>query len=179
MNFSLVDLEDSLTIATTRPELLSSCRAVLVNPEDERYLTYHHKRLKVPIYGNEVEVIPHPSAKPEFGSGIVMICSYGDYTDVLLFRELGLQETIVIDISGKMNELAKSYAGLDVPVARKKIIEDLHSNNYVVKEESINHRTPVCERSHTPIEIISMNEFYLKQIEYKEELLEDLSLIHI
>ena len=173
LNFSLVDLDDSLTIATTRPELLSSCRAVLVNPDDERYLAYHHKRLKVPIYGNEVEVIPHPSAKPEFGSGIVMICSYGDYTDVLLFRELGLQETIVIDISGKMNELAKSYAGLDVTVARKKIIEDLHSNNYVVKEESINHRTPVCERSRTPIEIISMNEFYLKQIEYKEELLED------
>ena len=109
LNFSLVDLDDSLTIATTRPELLSSCRAVLVNPDDERYLAYHHKRLKVPIYGNEVEVIPHPSAKPEFGSGIVMICSYGDYTDVLLFRELGLQETIVIDISGKMNELAKSY----------------------------------------------------------------------
>ena len=67
---------------------------MIVNPDDERYNELHGKHVIIPIFNREVEIKPHSSAKSEFGSGAVMICSYGDYTDVLLFRELKLQEKI-------------------------------------------------------------------------------------
>lgn len=171
IRFKVKEDGEDLIIATTRPELLPACRAVLVNPGDERYTHLHGKHAVVPVYGQEVEIIPHPAAKPEFGTGAVMVCSYGDYTDVLLFRELGLQEVVAISEDGKMTEKTGKYAGMKVEEARKAIIEDLKSMGLVVKIEDIVHRTPVCERSKTPIEIIPMNEYYLKQLDFVEELL--------
>jgi valyl-tRNA synthetase len=170
IKFKTTDNEE-IIIATTRPELLCSCQAVLVNPEDERYKHLVGKKAIVPIYGREVPILAHPIVKPEFGSGIEMVCSYGDYNDVMLFRELGLKEIIAIDEDGKMTNAAGKYAGLKVEEAREKIIEDLKQGGLVVKIEQIMHRTPTCERSHNPIEIIPMQEIYLKQLEFKEEML--------
>ena len=87
-----------------------------------------------------VKIVKHPSAKMEFGSGAVMICSYGDYTDVLLFRELKLQEKISIDVRGRMTENAEKYQGLKVNEAREKIIKDLQELDLVDRIEDINHR---------------------------------------
>ncbi|MEM0262020.1 MAG: valine--tRNA ligase [Nitrososphaerota archaeon] len=171
IKFKIKEDGRDLIIATTRPELLAACRAVIVNPRDERYRDIHWKHVIVPIYGHEVEVFPHPSAKPEFGTGAVMVCSYGDYTDVLLFRELGLEETIVIDDSGRMTEAAGKYAGMSVQEAREEIVRDLEKQNLIVKIEEIIHRVPICERSKTPIEIIPMKEYYLKQLDFVEDLL--------
>jgi len=170
IKFKTADNEE-IVIATTRPELLCSCQAVLVNPEDERYKHLVDKKAIVPIYGREVPILAHPIVKPEFGSGIEMVCSYGDYNDVMLFRELGLKEIIAIDKDGKMTTAAGKYAGLKVEEAREKIIEDLKQAGLIVKIEQIMHRTPTCERSHNPIEIIPMQEIYLKQLEFKEEML--------
>ena len=158
----------SITIATTRPELLCSCRAVIVNPDDHRYKHLHGRYATVPIYNNEVKIIPHPSADMNFGSGAVMVCSYGDHNDVRLFRELGLEEVIAIDTNGCMTSNAGRYEGMKVNKAREAIIEDLRREGLILKEESIMHRTPVCERSNTPIEIIPMNEYYIKQLEFIE-----------
>ncbi len=168
IKFSLEDAEGDVTIATTRPELLCSCQAVIVNPEDERYLHLHGKHAIVPIFERSVPIIPHPAARPEFGTGVVMVCSYGDFEDVRLFRELGLKEIIAIGEDGRMTEAAGSYAGLPVEEARKKIIEDLKTMGRVVKVERIMHRVPVCERSGVPIEIIPMKEYYLKQLDFKD-----------
>jgi valyl-tRNA synthetase len=162
---------EEIVIATTRPELLCSCQAVLVNPEDKRYKHLVGKRAIVPIYEREVPILTHQIVKQEFGSGIEMVCSYGDYNDVMLFRELGLKEIIAIDENGKMTNAAGKYAGLNVEEARKKIIEDLKQSGLIVKVEQIIHRTPTCERSHNPIEIIPMQEIYLKQLEFKEKML--------
>lgn len=170
IKFRLKENGGDLVIATTRPELLAACQAVIVNPEDERYAHLHGKHVIVPIYEREVEIIPHPAAKPEFGTGAVMICSYGDYTDVLLFRELGLKEIVAINTNGKMTEAAGKYAGMSIEEARKAITEDLMAMGLVVKMEDIMHRTPICERSNTPIEIIPMQDYYLKQLEFAEEL---------
>jgi len=170
IKFKTTDNEE-IVIATTRPELLCSCQAVLVNPEDERYKHLVGKKAIVPIYGREVPILAHPIVKPEFGSGIEMVCSYGDYNDVMLFRELGLKEIIAIDEDGKMTTAAGKYAGLKVEEAREKIIEDLRQAGLIVKIEQIVHRTPTCERSHNPIEIIPMQEIYLKQLEFKEEMM--------
>jgi valyl-tRNA synthetase len=170
IKFKTSDNEE-IVIATTRPELLCSCQAVLVNPEDERYKHLVSKKAIVPIYGREIPILAHPIVKPEFGSGIEMVCSYGDYNDVMLFRELGLKEIIAIDEDGKMTTAAGKYAGLKVEEARGKIVEDLKQAGLIVKIEQIMHRTPTCERSHNPIEIIPMQEIYLKQLEFKGEML--------
>nr|AIF19114.1 valyl-tRNA synthetase (VARS, valS) [uncultured marine thaumarchaeote KM3_85_E11] len=154
---------NDVIIASTRPELLCACKAVIVNPEDVRYTDLIGTKVTVPISNQEVEIQAHHSAQIEFGSGAVMVCSYGDHSDVALFRELNLEEVVAIGQDGRMTDIAGAYAGLKPKQARTKIIEDLESKGFVEKIEEISHRTPVSERSRTPIEIIAMEEFYLKQ----------------
>jgi len=94
-----------------------------------------------------------------------MVCSYGDQNDVALFRELELEEIVAIGLDGRMTEVAGEYTGLKPKQARTKIIEDLETKGFLEKTEDIVHRTPVSERSKAPIEIIPMEEYYLKQKE--------------
>ena len=162
MKFKVKDGEEVI-IASTRPELLCACKAVIVNPEDVRYTDLIGTKVTVPISNQEVEIQAHHSAQIEFGSGAVMVCSYGDHNDVALFRELDLEEVVAIGQDGRLTEAAGAYAGLKPKQARTKIIEDLESKGLVEKIEEISHRTPVSERSRAPIEIIPMEEFYLKQ----------------
>ncbi|MFH0961184.1 MAG: valine--tRNA ligase [archaeon] len=164
LNFSVKGASDEkVVIATSRPELICACACVLVNPSDERYNKLHGKTLITPIFGKEVQVIAHPEAAMDFGTGVVMICSYGDYTDVRLFRNMGLASIKAISPEGKMTEVAGNYAGLRISKAREQISEDLEKDGYVVRVEKLTHRTPVCWRSKTPIEFVSMPEFYLRQ----------------
>ena len=163
MKFIVKDQNKEIIIASTRPELLCACKTVIVNPEDERYSELIGKKLVVPLTNKEVTITPHHSAKIEFGSGAVMVCSYGDQNDVALFRELQLEEVIAIGLDGRMTESAGDYQGLKPKQARTKIIEDLENSNLVEKIEEISHRTPLSERSKTPIEIVPMEEYYLKQ----------------
>jgi len=144
---------------------LCACKTIIVNPEDERYSDLVGKKVTVPISNQEVEIQAHHSAQMEFGSGAVMVCSYGDQNDVALFRELNLEEVVAIGQDGRLTEAAGAYASLKPKQARTKIIEDLESGGFVEKIEDISHRTPVSERSRTPIEIIPMEEYYLKQKE--------------
>jgi len=170
VKFRIKEDGEPLVIATTRPELICSCQLVIVNPSDARYSALHGKHAVLPIYERQVEIKTHSSAKPEFGTGAVMICSYGDYTDVLLFREFGLREIVATDQDGKLTEAAGSYRGLPIIEARSKIIRDLEYQDLVVKIENISHRTPICSRSKTPIEIIPMKEYYLNQLDFLPKL---------
>ena len=170
MKFKIKDSNKQIIIASTRPELLCACKTIIVNPEDERYSEHIGKKIVVPITNKEVELRTHHSAKKEFGSGAVMVCSYGDQNDVALFRELELGEIVAIGLDGKMTEAAGDYQGLKPKQARTKIIEDLEKNGFVEKIEEIVHRTPVSERSKTPIEIIPMEEYYLKQKDALEKM---------
>lgn len=165
MRFKVKETGDDIVIASTRPELLCACRIVIVSPEDERYTSFVGKKITVPITNVEVEVKTHHSVQREFGSGAVMVCSYGDQNDVVLFREFGLDEIVAIGMDGRMTEAAGAYAGLKPKQARTKIIQDLEKGGYVEKIEETTHRTPISERSKTPIEIIPMDEYYLKQKE--------------
>jgi len=170
VKFKVKETGEPLVIATTRPELICSCQLVVVNPSDQRYATLHGKHATLPIYGRDVDIRPHPSAQPEFGTGAVMICSYGDYTDVLIFRELGLREILATGQDGKLTQAAGPYQGLTVTEARARIVQDLESQGRLIKIENISHRTPICSRSGTPIEIIPMREYYLKQMEFLPKL---------
>jgi valyl-tRNA synthetase len=170
MKFQIKDTDKEIIIASTRPELLCACKTVIVNPDDERYTKFIGEKVIVPITNVEVELKTHHSAHQEFGSGAVMVCSYGDQNDVALFRELELGEIVAIGLDGKMTEAAGNYVGLKPKQARAKIIEDLENKGLVEKIEDIIHRTPVSERSKNPIEIIPMEEYYLKQKESIEKM---------
>jgi valyl-tRNA synthetase len=170
MKFKIKDTQKEIIIASTRPELLCACKTIIVNPDDERYSEYLGKKVIVPITNVEVDLRTHHSAQQEFGSGAVMVCSYGDQNDVALFRELELEEVVAIGLDGRMTESAGEYAGLKPKQARTKIIEDLENKGFLEKTEDIVHRTPVSERSKIPIEIIPMEEYYLKQKEAVEKI---------
>jgi valyl-tRNA synthetase len=172
MKFDVKDSEQKIIIASTRPELLCACKTIIVNEDDERYTNLIGKKIVVPITNQEVEIKTHHSAQKEFGSGAVMVCSYGDQNDVALFRELKLDEIVAIGLDGRMTAAAGNYAGLKPKQARTKIIEDLENNGFVEKIEDIIHRTPVSERSKNPIEIIPMEEYYLKQLDSVEKMRE-------
>jgi len=168
--FKVKDGGEDLMVATTRPELLAACQSLVVNPQDERYKRFVGRTAIVPLYNREVKIKAHRSVDQKFGSGVVMVCSYGDYNDVLLFREFKLKEVVAIDMDGKMTVATGKYAGMPVKDARSQIIQDLQEMGITAKVEQIQHRTPLCERSHTPIEIIPMEEYYLKQLEFKTTL---------
>ena len=172
VKFRIKETGKDVIIATTRPELLCACQLVIFNPHDERYKEIEGKHIILPLYNREVKIERHQYAKQEFGTGMAMICSYGDYSDVRLFRELKLTEIVAINREGKMTKEAGKYGGLKIKDARKKIIEDLEKKGFLEKKENIKHRTPVCERCNMPIEIIPMSEFYLKQLDFKKKILE-------
>ena len=163
---------EELIIATTRPELLCSCGMVIFHPGDERYKHLEGKVAITPIYNKEVPIKSHPAADPEIGTGLVMMCSYGDSTDVRFFREMNLEPIFAINSDGTMNEKAGPLKGMRVKPARKKIIEMMTEQKLLVKQTEILHSTPVCERSKDPIEFISMKEFYLKQLDCKGKMRE-------
>ena len=171
IKFKVKETGKEIIIATTRPELLCSCKIILFNPDDERYKDLEGKHAIVPIYGKEVEIRPHPYAKPEFGTGLVMVCSFGDYSDVRILRELEIEPTYAIDPDGRMNENAGMLKGMTVSEARDAIVEELKRQALLVKQEEIEHREPVCWRSKNPIEFVPLKEFYLKQVDFVPELL--------
>ncbi|MCS7094916.1 MAG: valine--tRNA ligase [Thaumarchaeota archaeon] len=170
IRFDLVGGGD-VVIATTRPELIGACDALIFNPDDERYTHLYGKKCVVPLYGHEAGITSHPHANKEFGTGVLMVCSYGDQMDVQLFRDLGLKERILIGTDGRMTPNAGPLAGLRVSEARQRVKELLIESDHLIKVERIVHEVPVCERSGTPIEILPMEEFYLKQLHMKDELL--------
>lgn len=171
IRFQVKETNEWITVATTRPELLCTCKIILYNPEDRRYINLKNKTAIVPIFNHEVKIIPHPYAKMEFGSGLVMICSFGDFEDLRILRELTIQPTYAINEYGKMNSNAGKYQGLTVEEAREKIVEDLKKEGLLEKQENLIHREPQCWRTKNPVEFIAMKEFYLSQVKFKRELL--------
>ncbi|MDD5147975.1 MAG: valine--tRNA ligase [Candidatus ainarchaeum sp.] len=170
--FKIKETGEQIIIGTTRPELVCTCGMVIFNPEDERYRHLDGKTAITPIFGKEVRIKAHPLAEIEKGTGIVMMCSAGDLSDIRFFREMNLQPVIAIGADGKMNKNAGFLEGLHVREARKKMIEELQEKGLLVGQKDVTHRTPICERSKDEIEFISMQEFYLKQIDYKPKMKE-------
>ncbi len=162
---------EEIVIATTRPELIGAARAVIYNPNDERYKHLKGKHAIVPLYDYEVPIHEHSAADPEFGTGLVMICSYGDWTDVMIINELGLKPRLIIDKDGRMTERAGILAGLNVKEARKRIVEELKKRGLIVREEKLKHNVPICWRCKTPIEIVHVKEYFLKQLVYRDTML--------
>ena len=170
IKFKVKETKEEIIIGTTRPELVCTCGMIIFNQNDERYKHLDGKTAITPLFNKEVPIKAHPLAQIDKGTGLVMMCSAGDLSDIQFFREMNLIPTIAINIDGTMNEHAGFLKGLPVRGARSQMIESLKEKGLVVKQSKIIHRTPICERSKDEIEFISMKEFYLKQIEFKEDM---------
>ena len=151
-----------LTIATTRPELLSACVTVAVHPNDERYHQYIGEGIIVPLAERRVKIIEEGMVDPTFGTGVVMICTYGDKADVKCVAKHQLPVIMCIDEGGKLNENAGKYAGMTVEEARKAVVRDLEKSGLLEKSERIQQEVGVCSRCKTPIEILERKQWFMK-----------------
>jgi valyl-tRNA synthetase len=170
--FKVQETGEDIVIGTTRPELICTCEMICYNPNDERYKHLEGKHAITPIFNKQVPIRPHPVAQIDKGTGLMMMCSFGDITDIRFFRELGLKATLAINKDGTMNEHAGFLKGMRVKDAQRELIMKLKEVNLLVKQQRIKHRTPICERSKDPIEFINMKEFYLKQLEFKDDMMQ-------
>jgi valyl-tRNA synthetase len=169
--FKVKGTGEEVIIGTTRPELICTCGMVIFNPEDKRYQHLAGKTLVTPYFNKEVPCIAHPAAEMEKGTGIMMMCSYGDLTDIRFFIEQKLEAKVAINKDGTMNENAGDLKGLRIKEAREKVVEGLKAQNLLRKMTPTEaHRTPISERSGAAIEFIQMPEYYLKQLDYKDEM---------
>ena len=177
IKYRLADTGEDLVVATTRPELIPACAALVYNPQDERYKGLAGRKAIAPLFGHEVVILEHPSVDMSFGTGLEMVCSYGDEDDVRLFRELGLKPKVIIDERGVMTEAAGFLAGLTVEEARRKVAEELERQGLLVKKERVRHTVPVCWRCKTPLQIINRRELFLRQLDYREKVKEIANVI--
>ncbi len=166
-----VEFDRDVIIATTRPELIPACVAIAVHPEDERYRDAVGKIVKVPGTGHEVKIIADEEVDPEYGTGMVMICTFGDRQDVRWWKKhkLGLRDILSRD--GKLNKKAGKYEGLSIKEARDRILEDLKNEGKLLRQEEVEHNVGVCWRCKTPVEIVAEKQWFVK-IE-KERILEN------
>jgi valyl-tRNA synthetase len=175
--FSTADGRE-LPIATTRPELLAACVAVIVNPADARYRDFVGLEVRTPLFGQMVPVIADERAEISKGTGAVMCCTFGDITDVAWWRAYSLPLRIVLTPDGRLNELAGPYAGLRVKQARARVLEDLASAGLVREQRQIEHTVGVHERCGTEIEYLVAKQWFVKVLANKKLFLDAGREIH-
>ncbi len=151
---------NEIDIATTRPELLSACVAVAVNPNDERYSHLVGKKLKVPLYDHEIKVIADEDVDSDFGTGAVMICTFGDKQDVRWWKEHNLPLRQAIAKDGRL--IDNRYKGMTIKEGKLRIIGDLENNKFLYKQEHIEQNIGVHDRCETPIEILSEKQWFVR-----------------
>ena len=171
VKFRIKDEEDYAIIATTRPELLCACQLIAVHPDDETKKDLIGKKLITPIYHKEIEIIADEKVDPSFGTGIVMICTIGDKTDLEWVMKYSLPLEKAIDEQGKMTALSGKYEGMSVSEAKSSIIDDLKSEGLVIKQEDSPQSVGCCWRCHSPIEFLQVPQWFLKILDFKEDIL--------
>ncbi|WP_253786110.1 valine--tRNA ligase [Rhodoluna limnophila] len=168
--------EGKIFIETTRPELLPACVALVAHPDDERYQSLFGKTVTTPLFGVEVPVVAHRLAQIDKGSGIAMICTFGDVTDVIWWRELDLPNRAILGWDGRIieempdaitSEKGKAaYAelvGKTVFSAKQRVVELLkESGDMVGDPKPITHDVKFFEKGDKPLEIVSTRQWYIR-----------------
>jgi valyl-tRNA synthetase len=162
VSFTLENSNDHLLIATTRPEFIPACVAVAVNPSDGRFNKYIGKKIIVPLVNRSVEIIPDENVDPSFGTGVVMICTYGDKEDVKTVIKHGLPVIMILTENGKINENGGKYAGSTINEAKEAIVRDLQAAGLLEKTERVQQEIGVCDRCEASVEILERKQWFMK-----------------
>jgi valyl-tRNA synthetase len=183
------DGRGTVDIETTRPEMLASCVALVAHPDDERYRPLFGT-VVTPLFGVEVPILAHELADPEKGSGIAMICTFGDTTDVTWWRELNLPTRALIGRDGRFlpadfsaEELAVRDAdaqellrrevleGRTVNQARATIVDALRATGELIGDtREITHPVKFYEKGERPLEIVTSRQWFVRTLEHRDEL---------
>lgn len=167
---------EKVFIETTRPELLPACVALVAHPDDERYQHLFGTTVRSPLFDVEVEVKAHPLAKPDKGSGIAMICTFGDLTDVTWWRELDLPTRALIGRDGRFQaeqpewiadgapaERYAEVAGKTVFSAQKAVVDMLRESGDLDGEpKKIMHPVNFYEKGDKPLEVVTSRQWYIR-----------------
>lgn len=174
--FHKSDGSGDIHIETTRPELLPACVALVANPDDERYQALFGSTVRTPIFDVEVPVLAHPLAQKDKGSGIAMICTFGDVTDIIWWRELDLPNRTILGKDGRViadppeaivseagTAAFAELAGKTVFSAKKRIVELLTESGELVEvSKPFTHPVKFYEKGDRPLEIVSTRQWYLR-----------------
>ena len=181
-----------VVISTTRPELLPACVALAAHPEDSRYQSFFSKTAVIPLFHGAVPILPSTHADPEKGTGILMICTFGDGEDVRFWKERNPPLKQVVSEEGRMRSslsftegvfqslkpsVAEKYyhslSGLSLPQARRKIVELLRETEHLVSEPRPTLQfVKYYEKGDRPLELIPARQWFIKILDHKEKFLE-------
>ncbi len=164
-------IKGELLIATTRPELLGACVALAANPGDERYKSLFGTQATVPLYGNDVPIIGDESVDMNKGTGIEMVCTFGDQNDMEIWRRKKLNTRVIVTRNGKISDTG-ILSGLGIPEARKAIIEKLLETKLVKDRTRKKQVVNVHERCDTPVEILVSRQWFVHTMDEKGRLRE-------
>ncbi|KIC67896.1 valine--tRNA ligase [Pseudarthrobacter phenanthrenivorans] len=167
---------DKVFIETTRPELLAACAALVANPDDERYQPLFGKTVRSPLFDVELEVKAHPLAKADKGSGIAMVCTFGDLTDVTWWRELQLPTRAIMGRDGRIigetpewitseagREAYAAIAGKTAFSAKEAVVELLKEAGLLDGEpKKITHPVNFFEKGDKPLEVVTSRQWYIR-----------------
>ncbi|MCC4907192.1 valine--tRNA ligase [Microbacterium sp. cx-59] len=174
--FHRSDDSGDVLIETTRPELLAACVALVAHPDDERYQPLFGSTVRTPLFDVEVPVLAHPLAQPDKGSGIAMVCTFGDVTDIIWWRELDLPNRTIIGKDGRIladapdvivTDAARSayaeLAGKTVFSAKKAVVDLLQASGELLEvSKPFTHAVKFFEKGDRPLEIVSTRQWYLR-----------------
>ena len=164
---------DDIEIETTRPELVAACVALVAHPDDERYAARFGTTVHTPVFGVEVPVLAHRLAEPDKGSGIAMICTFGDITDVTWWRELDLPTRSIVTRTGRISETPppgvpdgqawRAIAGRNINQAQRAMVELLTASGELVGEpRPITHPVKFYEKGDRPLEIVTSRQWFIR-----------------
>ncbi len=182
--FARPDGADPVLIDTTRPELVVSCVALVAHPDDERYQPLFGTTVRTPVFGVEVPVHAHALAEPDKGTGIAMICTFGDTTDVTWWRELDLPTRACLARDGRFeqdppewlesHEARERYARIarkGAGGAQQQMVEMLTETGEMVGEpRAIQHAVKFFEKGDKPLEIVTSRQWYIRNGGRSDEL---------
>tara|TARA_Y100000590_G_scaffold10935_1_gene13447 strand:- start:98 stop:2299 length:2202 start_codon:yes stop_codon:yes gene_type:complete len=153
IRYPIKNSSDYITIATTRPETMLGDTAIAVNPKDKRYRNLVGKKVTIPMVGRDIVIIADEYADPNQGTGAVKITPAHDFNDYDVGQRNKLEIINVLTSDGKINKNApQEFVDLDRFEARKKILKNLHDNEFLIKEEKIKNKVPYGDRSNSIIE---------------------------
>jgi valyl-tRNA synthetase len=157
-----------LVVATTRPELLAACQLVAVSPSDPRYRGLGGRYIRLPLYDRTVPLVEDEAVSLDFGTGAMMVCTFGDKDDIEWSTRYPMDIIVAIDGDGRLTEATGPYAGLTVAEGRERICQDLMERDLRVEDKPLSQRVGTCWRCNTPIEFIITRQWFLHTLSLKE-----------